>query len=269
MAGRGGECLGRPGKVSWCVVRSGMEWPGKARQAGLGLLCFGIARKCLASLGLVWQAWRGEVSLGKVRPGRNGVAGTVSSGPLRRVGVGSGVLRQAGLDMVMRGGARHGTARQMWSQKGGNNLVYQFKIPGIFPVSAQTAGEELHRIYESKGCLDPKDVVDESRPEEAPLHSCFEWDDETSAEKYREVQAGQIIRSVVVVQEEKQRPQVEVRAFVSVQKTYRPIEVVVNSEEQMLELFNSALSELKAFERKYANLKQFSALFDEIHKLTA
>lgn len=148
-------------------------------------------------------------------------------------------------------------------------MVYQFKLPGLYPVSAQTAGEELHRIYTDKGQLKPADVVDESRPEEAPLHSCFEWDDETAAEKYREVQAGQIIRSVVVVQEEKQRPQVEVRAFVSVQKTYRPIEVVVNSEEQMLELFNSALSELKAFERKYANLKQFSALFDEIHKLTA
>ena len=148
-------------------------------------------------------------------------------------------------------------------------MVYQFKLPGLYPVSAQTAGEELHRIYTDKGQLKPADIVDESRPEEAPLHSCFEWDDETAAEKYREVQAGQIIRSVVVVQEEKQRPQVEVRAFVSVQKTYRPIEVVVNSEEQMLELFNSALSELKAFERKYANLKQFPALFDEIHKLTA
>lgn len=148
-------------------------------------------------------------------------------------------------------------------------MVYQFKVPGLFPVSAQTAGEELRRIYENKGCLEPKDVVDKSRPEDAPLHDCFEWDDEAAAEKYREVQAGQIIRSVVVVQEEEQRPPVEVRAFVNVQKTYRPIEVVVNSEEQMLELFNSALSELKAFERKYANLKQLSSVFEEINKLTA
>ena len=148
-------------------------------------------------------------------------------------------------------------------------MVYQFKVPGLFPVSAQTAGEELRRIYENKGCLEPKDVVDKSRPEDAPLHDCFEWDDEAAAEKYRGVQAGQIIRSVVVVQEEEQRPPVEVRAFVNVQKTYRPIEVVVNSEEQMLELFNSALSELKAFERKYANLKQLSSVFEEINKLTA
>lgn len=79
---------------------------------------------------------------------------------------------------------------------------------------------------------------------------------------------SQIIRSVVVVREEEQQPPVEVRAFVNVQKTYRPIEVVVNSEEQMLELFNSALSELKAFEKKYATLSKLYPIFEEIKKLT-
>lgn len=180
----------------------------------------------------------------------------------------AGVARcgEASFGIAVYGG---GKDQQAWSQKGENNLVYQFKIPGIFPVDAQAAGEELHRIYEDKGCLEPKDVVEESRPVEAPLHDCFDWNDETAAEKYREVQAGQIIRSVVVVREEEQRLPVEVRAFVNVQKTYHPIEVVVNSEEQMLELLNTALSELKAFERKYSNLKQLSALFDVIHNLTA
>lgn len=208
------------------------------------------------------KSWQGQAR--EERCGRHGKFRPVKEGWgwFRRVKAGKAWQGSQGL-------FRLGVAGQAWSQKGGNNLVYQFKIPELFPVDAQTAGEELHRIYEDRGCLEPKDVVDESRPEEAPLHSCFEWNDETAAEKYREVQAGQIIRSVVVVREEEQQPPVEVRAFVNVQKTYRPIEVVVNSEEQMLELFNSALSELKAFERKYANLKQFSALFDEIHKLTA
>ena len=154
-------------------------------------------------------------------------------------------------------------------RKGGNILVYQFKLPGLYPVSAQTAGEELHRIYTDKGQLKPADIVDESRPESAPLHPCFEWDDEVAAEKYREVQAGNLIRSITVVHETPTHEPVEVRAFVKPLETYAPIEVVVNSKEQMDALMKSALAELKTFEKKYATLSKLSNIFEEIKKLTA
>ena len=147
-------------------------------------------------------------------------------------------------------------------------MVYQFKLPGLYPVSAQTAGEELHRIYTDKGQLKPADIVDESRPESAPLHPCFEWDDEVAAERYREVQAGTLIRSITVVHETPTHKPVEVRAFVKPLETYAPIEVVINSEEQMSALLRSALAELKAFEKKYATLKQLSPVFDAIEKIT-
>ena len=63
-------------------------------------------------------------------------------------------------------------------------MVYQWKIP-VAPVSAQTAGEELERLYRKHGKLDPADVVEESRDASAPLHGCFEWNDAIAAEKYR------------------------------------------------------------------------------------
>lgn len=148
-------------------------------------------------------------------------------------------------------------------------MVYQFKLPGLYPVSAQTAGEELHRIYTDKGQLKPADVVAESRPESAPLHPCFEWDDEVAAEKYRRVQAGKLVRSITVVQENKKREPVEVRAFVQSRETYTPIEVVVNSREQMLELLRAAMSELRAFERKYAALSQLAPVFEAIKRVSA
>ena len=148
-------------------------------------------------------------------------------------------------------------------------MVYQFKLPDLYPVSAQTAGEELHRIYTDKGHLKPSDVVDESRPATAPLHTCFEWDDEVAAEKYREVQAGNLIRSITVVHETPAHELVEVRAFVKPLETYAPIEVVVNSEEQMAALMESALAELKSFEKKYATLSKLAPILDEIKKLTA
>ena len=148
-------------------------------------------------------------------------------------------------------------------------MTYQWKLPGLMPVDAQTAGEELNRIYQEKGRLDAPDIVSESRPTSAPLHPCFEWDDEVAAEKYREVQAGNLIRSITVVHETPTHEPVEVRAFVKPLETYAPIEVVVNSEEQMAALLETALAELKAFEKKYATLSKLSSVFEEIKKLTA
>ena len=139
----------------------------------------------------------------------------------------------------------------------------------MYPVSAQPAGEELRRIYADKGQLKPADVVDESRPESAPLHPCFEWRDEVAAEEYRKVQAGNLIRSITVVHKTPTHEPVEVRAFVKPLETYAPIEVVVNSEEQIAALLETALAELKAFEKKYATLSKLSSVFEEIKKLTA
>lgn len=148
-------------------------------------------------------------------------------------------------------------------------MVYSWKLPGLYSVDAQSAGEELERIYENKGRLEPKEIVDESRTENAPLHPCFEWNDTVAAEKYRETQAQGIVRSIVVVHENQNNEPVEVRAFVNVQETYRPIEVVVNSEEQTKELLESALAELRVFERKYATLSQLVPVFNAIKTISA
>lgn len=148
-------------------------------------------------------------------------------------------------------------------------MVYQFKIPNLFPVDAQTAGEELNRIYRTKNRLDPKDVVNESRPVSAPLHSCFEWNDSKAAEKYRESQASDLIRCITVIYEPQEASPVEVRAYQSVQGTYRPIEVVIDNEEQMEELYRKAFAELETFRKKYAALKRLKPVFRAIDNLSA
>lgn len=147
-------------------------------------------------------------------------------------------------------------------------MVYKWKIQGVVPVDAQTAGEELTRIYEKNGRLDPADVVEESRKESAPLHSCFEWDDQVAAEKYRESQAANIIRLIVSVQETDGVSQ-EVRSFVHIQKSYEPITVVVNDEEKMEELLRTALAELASFRKKYKSLSQLSPVFEAMDKISA
>ena len=147
-------------------------------------------------------------------------------------------------------------------------MTYKWKLPGVIPVDAQTAGDELERIYQERGELNPADIVEESRSEDAPLHPCFEWDDQTAAEKYRESQASLIIRSIVTVADGRNEPQ-EVRAYVHVENTYRPVSVVVESRDYMEELLKTALLELAAFQRKYNALSSLRPVFEAIEKVSA
>lgn len=68
---------------------------------------------------------------------------------------------------------------------------FQLKTP------PQIVGEVCLEL-EKEGRLTAKNLVDVSRDEDAPLHNEFEWSDDIAAEKYREVQAGYIIRSVEI-----------------------------------------------------------------------
>lgn len=77
----------------------------------------------------------------------------------------------------------------------------EFMIQGSepLPVDAQTAGEELERIRLEHNHLSPAVVVDESRPEDAPLHPVFEWRDPVAAEQWREHQAATLIKRVRII----------------------------------------------------------------------
>lgn len=150
-------------------------------------------------------------------------------------------------------------------------MIYKWKLPGMYPVDANMAGEEIEAIYNVKGRCNPADMVERSRPEKAPLHSCFEWNDVTAAEKYRLEQAGGLIRSLTVVVDTTDNPvteaPVEVRAFHHVEHTYQPISVVVNDEDKMKELLQRAMCELDSFKRKYSQLSELKPIFREIDKL--
>ena len=103
---------------------------------------------------------------------------------------------------------------------------YEFRNGAhIKGVTADQAGDELARIYVEKGELTAPLVVDESRPEEAPLHPAFEWDDAVAAERHREHQARNIIRSVKVITEDK--PSEPVYVHVSSAQSYKPVAEVV------------------------------------------
>jgi hypothetical protein len=86
-------------------------------------------------------------------------------------------------------------------------------FPARLPASV--AGQELARLRAATpGGITPQAVVDSARPDDAPLHPAFEWDDYSAAEAYRRQQAKGIIRAIVTVNsatKEKTREYVGVR----------------------------------------------------------
>ena len=74
-------------------------------------------------------------------------------------------------------------------------------------VAAGIAGQALVDIRRANGgTLNAQAVVDASRPDEAPLHPAFEWDDWQAAEAYRRQQAKSLTRAICEVRAPEQPP---------------------------------------------------------------
>jgi hypothetical protein len=122
----------------------------------------------------------------------------------------------------------------------------------------------LLNIYTNRGELTPQIVVDEARPEGAPLHDRFEWNDKTAGEAYRRVQAGQLIRSVQIEYVPDERKYV--RAFSSVRQTdtekrgYQPTEEILSDPLRAKILLRECQRAIADLKLKYGHLAEFAEL---------
>ena len=148
-------------------------------------------------------------------------------------------------------------------------MVYEWKTGSRHKVSPAVAAEVMDRLAEEDR-LNAQELVDESRPEYAPLHSEFEWDDSIAAEKYREEQAGALIRHLVV-KIEANNQEYPTRQYFMVQKeanTYEPITAILRDEDKTAMLLEHAKRELQAFKAKYAGLKELAEVIKAIDSVT-
>ena len=144
-------------------------------------------------------------------------------------------------------------------------MVYEWKTGSRHKVSAAVAAEVMDRLAEENR-LNAPDLVNESRPEDAPLHPEFEWDDSVAAEKWREEQASALIRHLVVRIEANDQ-EYPTRQYFMVQKelnTYEPIQVILKDEDKTAMLLEQAKRELQAFKAKYAGLKELADVIKAI-----
>lgn len=127
-------------------------------------------------------------------------------------------------------------------------------------IAAQDAGEELARIHAERDRLTPQVVVDESRPEDAPLHPAFEWDNYVAGERYRHIQAKDLIKTVEVIRPAPDAPAPE-PAYVNVSKSasrYEPPAEAVKCPQMFESAFLQACERLRAAERAMEQLQQIA-----------
>jgi hypothetical protein len=125
---------------------------------------------------------------------------------------------------------------------------------------------ELTAIYRKNGELTPQSVVDEARPETAPLHSRFEWDDSIAGEKYRIVQAQQLIRSVRIEYTDSSGEKKKVRGFFPIRDVeespekagYSPTEDIVQNDICLKILLRQLERDIADLKRKYGHLAEFA-----------
>ena len=82
----------------------------------------------------------------------------------------------------------------------------KWKVDGIFKADAN----ECYREISSLEQITPKAILDFARDENSELHKCFEWDNDSAAEKYRTIQAGNVIRMLYIVPKNADAPPVRV-----------------------------------------------------------
>jgi hypothetical protein len=158
-----------------------------------------------------------------------------------------------------------GDARQGKAGKSGSGLAMRGRARQVTNERAKMESKitaELKRIAAlHKGRLMPRDVVEEARNPESPLHKSFEWDDTAAAEQWRIEQARRLIQVSVTVLEGSKEP---IRAFVSLTTDrkdgggYLLVEKVLSSKKQKEQMLKDAAAELEIFTAKFNTIQELS-----------
>ena len=153
---------------------------------------------------------------------------------------------------------------------------FSWKSGTQFPVDAKIAADTIRNLQRTLGkdTITAKELLDVSRDPNAPLHSCFEWNDSIAAEKFRVDQARRIIGSIEVQFVDDDAPEhlTKTRYMVSVvpvapklQGEFAPIDIVRKNPDYYKQVLQNALNDLRAFQRRYSDIQELSGVFKAIN----
>lgn len=135
-----------------------------------------------------------------------------------------------------------------------------WKVDGFYKADASKVLDELSELGDEYSL---SDVVEKAKNENSEMHSIFEWDDSVAGEEYRNIQAGKMVRNLVIVRNDETEEKTNVRYFVSTGKrdsTYTPTRLVVRNQDAYEQLLERAYAELRAFKEKYSTLSELEEI---------
>lgn len=139
------------------------------------------------------------------------------------------------------------------------NSVHTFNIA---KADAQKVGEEIE-----KSNFNVDEMLDYAKNEDSELHKLFEWNNDIAAEKYRRLQAREIIRSIVIKGTENTDTPIRSFQITTKPNTYAPVHTFLTNKNEYESLLSRAISELKAIENRYKQLSELEEVFMAIDSL--
>lgn len=122
---------------------------------------------------------------------------------------------------------------------------------------------ELDKLEETKGVINPNDLVEVARPEQSPIHDMFEWDNAKASEQWRVEQARALIRSVRV-----EIMGIKTNAYFNCQvevngesaQGYFSAGTVLSTEDMTNQVLVTAIREIKYWQAKYKDIFELKEL---------
>jgi len=135
---------------------------------------------------------------------------------------------------------------------------------------AQEIGEAIEDLQDKIGAeVKPSHLLDAARSKSHRLHSYFEWNNSVAAEKYRNEQAKDMIRSVVIIIETPIGP-TETRAFVSVKsetedgRRFVTVAQAMSNENYRNQAIEEALKKARFWRSQYKKYTELAPIFEAI-----
>lgn len=127
--------------------------------------------------------------------------------------------------------------------------------------------EEAYKEVTSLKEVTPENVVNLARNENSVIHDDFEWNDEVAGERYRIIQARQMIQNFVVETKNEEKAPVRVLQITTTKNVYKPMEFFIKNVDEYAELLNRAKNELQGIKKRYSTLTELEDVFAAIDEL--
>lgn len=113
----------------------------------------------------------------------------------------------------------------------------------------------------------PQSVLEKAKNPKSELHKCFDWDDASAAEKFRLIQARQVIQSFVIKGTEKTDEPIRAFQITSEPMIYAPTRSFLTDENEYETLLRRVKAELKQIRNRYKQISELESVFEAIDAL--